>query len=148
MTRRRLLLITLLVAASLTVAAAALITLRRADRQVMDLAADSSRVLAPAGTRIRVQVLNATSTRGLARRATLHLRDRGFDVVEIGTSPEQLDSTVVIARSGNRRWAELVAAALEDSLAGVLERPDTSRYLDITVLLGRSWRPPAEPFYP
>ena len=39
-------------------------------------------VRAPEGVRIRVQVLNATKTRGLARRATMLLRDRGFDVVE------------------------------------------------------------------
>ena len=32
--------------------------------------------------RVRVQVLNATKTRGLARRAMLYLRDQGFDVVE------------------------------------------------------------------
>src|SRR5688500_15629435 len=39
---------------------------------------------APAGVRIRVRVLNATRRRGLARRATFMLRDRGFDVVETG----------------------------------------------------------------
>ena len=38
------------------------------------------------GERIRVQVLNATTSRGLARRATFFLRDKGFDVVEIGTA--------------------------------------------------------------
>src|SRR5206468_4691897 len=52
-------------------------------------------VTAPEGTRIRVQVLNATAVRGLARRATMLLRDRGFDVVEIGTWTQQLDSTLV-----------------------------------------------------
>ena len=44
-----------------------------------------SQVRAPEGVRIRVQVLTATKTRGLARRATMLLRDRGFDVVETGT---------------------------------------------------------------
>jgi hypothetical protein len=103
---------------------------------------------APEGTRIRVQVLNATTTRGLARRATMHLRDRGFDVVELGTAPPQqrLDTTVVLDRSGNAEWAERVARALGN--ARVESRADSSRYLDVTVLLGRSWRAPAEPFYP
>jgi hypothetical protein len=27
-------------------------------------------------------------------------------------------------------------------------RRDSSRYLDIAVLLGTTWRPPSEPFYP
>ena len=107
-----------------------------------------STVRAPAGTRIRVQVLNATEVRGLGRRATRHLRDRGFDVVEIGTAPatERRDSTLVLDRSGHPEWARLVAAALGG--ARVETRPDTSRYLDVTVLLGASYRPPAEPLYP
>lgn len=103
-------------------------------------------VNAPANTRIRVQVLNATTVRGLARRATMHLRDRGFDVLEMGTWAEQLDSTLVLDRSGHPDWAKRVADALGG--ARVESRPDSSRYLDVTVLLGRSWRPPAQPFYP
>jgi hypothetical protein len=96
--------------------------------------------------RVKVQVLNATTTRGLARRATALLRDRGFDVVEMGTAPERLDSSVVLDRAGNADRARRVAEALGG--ARVEARPDTSRYLDVTVLIGRSWRPPAQPFYP
>ena len=40
----------------------------------------------PGEARVRVQVLNATRTRGLARRAMFVLRDRGWDVVETGTT--------------------------------------------------------------
>ena len=101
---------------------------------------------APEGARVRVQVLNATSTRGLARRATMHLRDRGFDVLEMGTAAEQLDSTLVLDRSGHPEWAKRVAEALGG--ARVESRPDSSRYLDVTVLVGRSWRAPSKPFYP
>jgi hypothetical protein len=102
---------------------------------------------APEGVRIRVEVLNATKTRGLARRATRHLRDRGFDVVDVGTMSQQLDTTLVLDRSGHPDWARLVADALGGA-ARVVERPDTSRYLDVTVQIGASWRPPTKPFYP
>jgi hypothetical protein len=103
-------------------------------------------VRAPANVRVRVQVLNASKRRGLARRATTALRDRGFDVVETGTTSALRDSTLVLDRSGNAGWAQLVAAALGG--AAVEARPDTSRYVDVTVLLGASWRPPAQPLYP
>ena len=103
-------------------------------------------VRAPKDTRIRVEVMTATKTRGLARRATAYLRDRGFDVVAVGTSSESLDSTLVLDRSNHPEWAALVARALGN--ARVESRPDSSRYLDVTVLLGRSWRAPPEPFYP
>lgn len=100
---------------------------------------------APAGVRIKVEVLNATTTRGLARRATLFLRDRGFDVVGSGTVRERRDSTLVLDRSGHPEWARLVARGLN---ARMESRPDSSRYLDVTVLLGGNWRPPPLPFHP
>jgi hypothetical protein len=101
---------------------------------------------APADVRIRVQVLNTTKTRGLARRATRLLRDRGFDVVELGTTTPMLDTTLVLDRSGHPAWASTVAEVLRPARA--VARPDSSRYLDVTVLLGRSWRPPPHPLDP
>ena len=102
-------------------------------------------IMVPTGTRIKVEVLNATKVRGLARRATFFLRDRGFDVVAMGTSSEQRTETLVLDRSGHPEWAALVAKALN---AKVEARPDSSRYLDVTVLVGGNWRPPSLPFYP
>ena len=98
------------------------------------------------GQRIRVQVLNATATRGLGRRAMLYLRDRGFDVVEVGTSRRTQDSTIVLDRSRHPEWAQQVAEALGG--ARVVSRPDSSRYLDVTVILGTTWRLPAQPLRP
>jgi len=101
---------------------------------------------APGDVRIRVEVLNATRTQGLARRATFYLRDRGFDVVESGNARELRDSTLIIDRTKHPAWATLVANAMDG--APVVSRPDSSRYLDVSVLIGRDWRPPPEPFYP
>ena len=101
---------------------------------------------APEGVRVRVQVLNTTRTRGLARRATRVLRDRGFDVVELGTTGPTIDTTIVLDLSGHPDWATAVAGVIEP--ARVVTRPDSSRYLDVTVLLGRSWRPPSHPLDP
>ncbi|MEK7401741.1 MAG: LytR C-terminal domain-containing protein [Gemmatimonadota bacterium] len=104
--------------------------------------------MAPEGVRVRVQVVNASTVRGLARRATTLLRDRGFDVVEAGTGTgaEQIDSTLVLDRSGHPDWAKRVAAAMGG--ARMVARPDSSRYVDVTVFVGRTWRPPPQPFYP
>ena len=109
-------------------------------------AATDSLAHAPTGVRVRVQVLNATRTRGLARRATRHLRARGFDVVEMGSSQEQRATTLVLLRSTERAWADRVARAMGG--AAVEARPDSSRYLDVTVLVGADWRAPAQPFDP
>ena len=100
---------------------------------------------APEGVRIKVEILNGTKTRGLARRATTYLRDRGFDVVGSGTNPDQFANTIVLDRSGHPEWARLVGRAMN---APVATRPDSSRYLDVTVILGNDWHAPALPFYP
>jgi hypothetical protein len=98
------------------------------------------------GTRITVEVLNATRVRGLARRAALTLRDQGFDVVSTATNRDPFDSTQVLDRTGHRDWAVRAAKAMGG--ATVLVRPDSSRNVDLTVLIGATWRPPSQPFYP
>jgi hypothetical protein len=100
---------------------------------------------APEGVRIKVEVFNGTKTKGLARRATLFLRDHGFDVVGSGTNTEQRTTTVVYDRSGHPDWAARVGRAMD---APVVTQRDSSRYLDVTVILGANWRPPPLPFHP
>jgi hypothetical protein len=104
------------------------------------------RIRAPEGVRVRVQVLNGTKTHGLARRATMLLRDRGFDVVETGNVNESRDTTIVLDVSNHPEWAASVAKLF--GTARIETRHDSSRYLDIVVVLGSAWRPPSEPFYP
>jgi hypothetical protein len=103
-------------------------------------------VTAPPNTRVKVEIINATNTSGLARRVTRLLRDRGFDVVRYTTSRTLQDSTVVLDRSSHPDWARLVGQALGG--ARVEARPDTSHYVDVTVVLGSAWRSPPQPFSP
>jgi hypothetical protein len=110
------------------------------------LAAFLPEVRAPEGVRVRVEVLNATTTPRLAQAATHLLRDRGFDVVAIGNHSMRRDSTLVLARTGHVDWARLVGAVLGSS--AVESRPDTSRYVDVSVLLGADWTRPTQPFHP
>jgi hypothetical protein len=100
----------------------------------------------PDGAHIRVEVLNATDTKGLARRAMLVLRDAGFDVVFFGNTTERADTTRILDRSGHADWAALASKAM--GRAKAVELPDSSRFLDLTVLVGRNWTPPLEPLYP
>ena len=110
-------------------------------------AADVPKVVQiPDSVRIRVEVINTTTQRGLGRRAMFFLRDQGFDVVRYASGSPPRDSSQVIDRSGHRDWAELVAKAL--GVSRVVVDVDSGRYLDVSVLLGRDWRAPAKPFYP
>jgi len=102
--------------------------------------------MVPDSTRITVEVLNATDTRGLARQAMFALRDAGFDVVFHGNTTERRDSTEILDRSGHANWAALAAKAMRGGR--VLQQPDSSRFVDLTVLVGRSWTPPRLPLHP
>lgn len=94
---------------------------------------------APPEGRVRVEVLNAAGIPNLARTATLRLRDRGFDVVYFGNargfSP---DTSLVLDRAHHPDAARQVAAAI--GIDRVLTRPDTSLYLDVSVVLGKDWK--------
>ena len=90
--------------------------------------------------RVRVEVLNAGGREDMARLATDHLRDRGFDVVYFGNAETfGRDSTIVLDRAGRPRAAEAVGQAL--GTPWVENQPDTNLYLDVTVMLGSDWTP-------
>jgi hypothetical protein len=131
---------------AIVVALGTIFFLQRRQRVVSRPLIPIAEVRAPEGVRIRVQILNATKTRGLARRATMLLRDRGFDVVETGTLTQTRDTTLVLDLSGHPDWANRIAQILAPATTAA--RQDSSRYLDIAVVLGNSWRPPAQPFNP
>ena len=110
------------------------------------LAAFVPEVRAPDSVRVRVEVLNATTTPRLAMAATRLLRERGFDVVSTGNHTVRRDTTLVLDRTGKPQWSRLVAGVLGARL--VQTRVDTSRYVDVTVLLGADWTPTSKPFDP
>lgn len=122
------------------------VTVRLARAALAARSTTHARRLVPEGVRIKVEVLNATDTRGLARRAMFVLRDAGFDVVYFGNTAERADSTVIRDRSGHAEWAALAASAMRGARTEQL--PDSSHFLDLTILVGRNWTPPREPFYP
>lgn len=92
------------------------------------------------GERVRVEVLNGGGKANMARSATDRLRDQGFDVVYYGNADDfDVDSSLVLDRSGNLEWARAVADAL--GIRQVQTRPDSNLYLDVTVVLGQEWAP-------
>lgn len=101
----------------------------------------------PADTRVMVRVVNASGVRGLARRATLVLRDFGYDVVDYDSERDaKRPVTQILVHTGHAPWAERLQRAL--GVGEITPSTDTSRYVDLTVVLGRDWQPPTEPLRP
>jgi len=98
----------------------------------------------PAGSRVRVEVLNGGGYVGAAREATETLRELGFDVVFFGNAGTfEQDSSVVLDRMGAVERARSVADAL--GIRNVRSEPDSNLYLDVSVVLGRDWQPAPPP---
>jgi len=96
------------------------------------------------GPRIRVEVLNAGGVDGLARDATEYLRDAGFDVVDYRNARDVgADSSLVLDRVGQEETARAVADAL--GIHNLQSQPDSTLYVDVSVLLGSEWRRPDPP---
>jgi len=109
--------------------------------------ATDSLARAPAGVRVRVRVLNATNVRGLARRATLVLRELGYDVVDFdGAGSERRGRTTLLSHTGHDDWARRLQRATQ--AASIEVSRDSSRYVDFTVILGRDWQAPTQPLRP
>lgn len=87
----------------------------------------------------RVEVLNGTPRSGLARTAMERLRAAGYDVVYIGNADplEVVDSSVVLDRIGDLSIARAVAERL--GILRVVAEPDSTAFVDATVLLGLDW---------
>lgn len=91
----------------------------------------------PAG-RVRVEVLNASGVPGLAAQGRTLLRDRGFDVVQVGNAPGfGPDTSLVLDRVGRMETARAVADQI--GIPRVYARPDSNVYVDVTVVLGKDW---------
>ncbi len=102
---------------------------------------------APTGVRVRVRVLNASGTRGLARRAALELRDRGFDVVDYDSERGNGRSTSLIqVHTAHADWAARLRRGL--GVGSIESTPDSLRFVDLTVYLGRDWHPSTEALRP
>jgi hypothetical protein len=95
----------------------------------------------PVDERIRVEVLNGGGRSGMARAGTDFLREFGFDVVALGNARAfDRDSSVVLDRVGRPDWAARVARAM--GIAHVETQRDSTRYVDVSVILGAEWEPP------
>jgi hypothetical protein len=99
----------------------------------------SSRPVPDINSGKRVEVLNASGRSGLARQATDRLRDAGFDVVYLGNAPKPESLSVALDRVGKLELAQAAANTLGISRSET--RRDTTRLVEVSVILGKDWQP-------
>ncbi len=101
---------------------------------------DEVRLVVPRGQRVMVEVLNGSGRQGAARIATRLLRRAGFDVVYFWTAPDRVDTTRILVRRGSLEQGEWLQQVLK--VGTVRAAQDSTRRLELTVILGPDWKPP------
>ncbi|PSQ97054.1 MAG: hypothetical protein BRD55_03855 [Bacteroidetes bacterium SW_9_63_38] len=93
------------------------------------------------GTIIQVEVRNGAGVDHLAAEATHYLRDRGFDVVDVGNYKTfHQERSVVIDRVGDPEAARRVAEALGLPESRVRQEIRRQYYLDASVIIGHDYK--------
>jgi hypothetical protein len=93
--------------------------------------------------RLTAEVLNGSGKPGLARTATRVLRRGGVDVMFFGNSTgKPTDSTRLLVRQGDGAAARRAARLL--GVGAPVMALDSTRRVDVTVILGADWQPPEE----
>jgi calcineurin-like phosphoesterase len=90
---------------------------------------------------IQLEILNSTEQPGLASKMMDYLRKRGFDVVRVGNYHKSLEHiSLVIERNPTIKTAHFVANALGIKDSCILFRPDSSLFLNCTVIIGNDFK--------
>jgi hypothetical protein len=101
-------------------------------------AADPQRIVPGVFSGRRVEVLNAAGIAGLARQATETLRAAGYDVVFFGNASRLAEpGSRVLDRVGKPELARAVAERLR--ISRVETRLDSTRLVEVSVILGKDW---------
>ncbi|MDR0643485.1 MAG: LCP family protein [Treponema sp.] len=92
------------------------------------------------------EVLNGTSTNGLAGRTAELLKNFGYDVISVGNAPSEYDKTVIINRTGMEETARNFGEVIrcdnfrEESLEMVEEDAQNLNYrADFILIIGRDF---------
>ena len=75
-----------------------------------------------------------------AQQLTNVLREQGYDVVEMKRNNGEVEErTLILDRSGNLDAARKLAATLGISQDKVYQKIDRTRYLDLTIVMGKDF---------
>jgi LCP family protein required for cell wall assembly len=87
----------------------------------------------------RVELLNGTTTVGLASETSDYLQSQGITVVSSGNAEEETNLTTLIDYTGKPYTAQFLIQALQIQPNRIYSRYDPNSQVDITVILGYDW---------
>ena len=88
---------------------------------------------------IQVDLLNATGENRIAARFRDYLKQKGYDVVDMGNYKVEVPKTMVVDKFGDYNKSKRVAEALGVSTRNIVTQLDKSKYIDVSVIIGKDY---------
>lgn len=89
---------------------------------------------------IQISVLNGCGVKGLASQVRDYLRDKGFDVVDVGNYNQQTKFSFVIDWIGDTTSAKKLAYAIGVAETKIIHDIDSSLYLRSSIVIGSDYK--------
>ena len=90
---------------------------------------------------VQVEVLNGCGLAGAADKVTNFLRNKKFDVVQMGNYRTfDIDESIVIDRKGNIKIAADIADSLGINRHNVIQQVNKNYLLDVSVVVGKDYK--------
>lgn len=89
---------------------------------------------------IVVEVMNGSGVNGIATKFKDYLRQKNFDVVQVGNyRSDNVEETMIIDRIGNRANAEKLAEVLGIDKKKIIQQLNKDYLLDATLVIGKDF---------
>jgi len=88
---------------------------------------------------IQINIMNATGENRIGARFRDYLKQKGFDVVDMGNYKTEVEKTMVLDLCGDINKAKRVADALGVSQRNVVQQLDKTKFIDATIIIGKDY---------
>lgn len=88
---------------------------------------------------IQIDILNATGENRIAAKFRDYLKQKGFDVVDMGNYKSEQERTLVVDKCGDITKSKRIADALGISQKNIIQQLERSNFIDATVLIGKDY---------
>jgi hypothetical protein len=90
--------------------------------------------------KIQVEVLNGCGVSGMADKLTEYLREKSFDVVNIGNYRSfEVEHSIIIDRTGKLFNAHIISDSIGLKSSNIIQQINREYLLDVTIILGKDY---------
>lgn len=90
--------------------------------------------------KIQVEVLNGCGVSGMADKLTEYLREKSFDVVNIGNYRSfEVEHSIIIDRTGKIFNAQIISDSIGLRSSNIIQQINREYLLDVTIILGKDY---------